>query len=379
MGRIHNLDAVRGLAILLVLAWHYIACQVSPEPGGAIAYAVASLRLAWSGVDLFFVLSGFLICGTLLDHRDASNRARVFWIRRACRILPLYVLVVAAFELTQRSPLGASPRFAWLFDGRYPLWSYATFTQNVLMGIRADCAPGWLGVTWSLAAEEQFYLVVPLLVWMLPPRLLPVALVAGIAAAPALRATSPGFHAFVNAPWRADSLLSGALLAVLVRRPGFLEGVRRRPRALAAVLLALLAGAAMMTWRQAWFGPLDHTWLAGLYAGLVLAAVAFPDSGRVAGAEALAWLGTRSYAIYLFHQAIAGLLHGAVRGEAPAMRQLGDVPITLAALAATLLLAEASFRVLEGPFLRLGHRWKYCDPARHAWAAIGTPGARPSI
>ena len=97
MKRISRLDGVRGMAILLVLVWHYFAAQVVAEPKGFLHYCPSALSLTWSGVDLFFVLSGFLISGILLDHRNTSNYFRVFYIRRVYRIFPLYFLLLGLF------------------------------------------------------------------------------------------------------------------------------------------------------------------------------------------------------------------------------------------------------------------------------------------
>jgi peptidoglycan/LPS O-acetylase OafA/YrhL len=92
--RIIELDGVRGAAIALVLAWHYLARQIHAEPGSFVAYAMVPLRLSWSGVDLFFVLSGILI-----ESKGLPGAARTFWTRRACRILPLYGLTLCLFYI----------------------------------------------------------------------------------------------------------------------------------------------------------------------------------------------------------------------------------------------------------------------------------------
>src|SRR5262245_13203211 len=91
--RISELDGLRGLAILLVLLWHYAVGPVIVHQSTLANFLIVrSLNLAWSGVDLFFVLSGFLIGGILLDHRDTTHYFRTFYIRRICRIVPLYAL-----------------------------------------------------------------------------------------------------------------------------------------------------------------------------------------------------------------------------------------------------------------------------------------------
>src|ERR687884_397533 len=118
-GRIRELDGVRGIAILLVLVWHYLVCQVGAPPP-----LFRFLMATWSGVDLFFVLSGALLRGRL--------------------------------------PIGTAN--GWLFDDPLPLWSYATFTQNFLMSKWGTFGPNWLAPTWSLAIEEQFYLLLTIVI-----------------------------------------------------------------------------------------------------------------------------------------------------------------------------------------------------------------------
>src|SRR5216117_2710692 len=88
--RIPELDGIRGLAILLVLVWHYWASRVHPPLGSAFAGIWMLCGLTWSGVDLFFVLSGFLIGGVLLEQRDSANYFKTFYVRRVCRIFPIY-------------------------------------------------------------------------------------------------------------------------------------------------------------------------------------------------------------------------------------------------------------------------------------------------
>ena len=107
MERKLELDGVRGLAILLVLIWHYVNREVDPNANIVLVYLKLAANVTWSGVDLFFVLSGFLIGGILLDHRTCSNYFRVFYIRRVCRIFPLYfVLIFLFFTLSRNFVIG---------------------------------------------------------------------------------------------------------------------------------------------------------------------------------------------------------------------------------------------------------------------------------
>src|SRR5215467_9983632 len=148
-----ELDGLRGIAVLLVVYHHWMPLTLNIS-GDSVAGRLGAL--SWSGVDLFFVLSGFLIGGILLDHKNSPSYFKTFYIRRVCRILPLYILCLALFYMTKSS--------GWLWNSPLPWYSYATFTQNFWTAFRGNSAEAlWLVPTWSLAVEEQFYLTLPLL------------------------------------------------------------------------------------------------------------------------------------------------------------------------------------------------------------------------
>ncbi len=155
--------------------------------------------MVWGGS--FFVLSGFLIGGILLDHRESGNYFRVFYLRRVCRIFPLYYAHIALFVILIAFGAGQLPGLNTLFDtAGLPLWSYATFTQNIVMAATFIMGSDWLGVTWTLAIEEQFYLVLPFIIRFTPPRALPWILGGILLMAPALRALTPGAWAVIGTP-----------------------------------------------------------------------------------------------------------------------------------------------------------------------------------
>ena len=164
--RIPALDGLRGIAILLVLIVHTIS-DFHFDHHPVLTWLVRMSRLSWSGVDLFFVLSGFLIGGILLDARDSPNYFKTFYIRRAYRILPLYFVVLILAWLTFESGQLGWLRGAWaeLFSGRISWWTFFTFTQNIAMALIGPfIGRAGLSQTWSLAVEEQFYLTLPLVV-----------------------------------------------------------------------------------------------------------------------------------------------------------------------------------------------------------------------
>ena len=277
--RLPALDGLRGLAILSVLAWHYVAC-LAPWDAGWGDVARTALGYSWSGVDLFFVLSGFLIGGIVLDHRRAPNFITVFYARRALRILPLYWLLLLAFAASSALLSGriGEAADAWLHANPQSLFTYLTFGQNIATGLFSPLVaePGWLNVTWSLAVEEHFYLVVPLALVALPARAAPWALGAVVVSGPAIRwafVTSGDASVYILTPARVDTLVLGVLCAWAIRQPR-LRAALTAPRlvAVASTLAAALVGARVVDVGLA-FPVLAYSALALLYACVLLFAV----------------------------------------------------------------------------------------------------------
>jgi len=182
--RVPELDGLRGVAILLVLIYHGIS-DVLP-PSGLPARLMAVGRLGWSGVDLFFVLSGFLIGGILLDVRPSPNYFKTFYLRRAYRILPIYGVSMVLFSLRFIRPGGVAS-LGVFSQSPIPWLSYVTFTQNLWMAALGSFGVGALAATWSLAVEEQFYLTAPLIVRKVDPKRLVLILLMVVAGSPLLR------------------------------------------------------------------------------------------------------------------------------------------------------------------------------------------------
>ena len=190
LGHIRALDGLRGFALLLVFGYHALSRElVSTSLAGTLAKKIA--LTGWVGVDLFFVLSGFLITSILLDARTAGNYLRVFYARRALRIFPLYYLVLAASLLLMPDHFGWKAQIFYWFN-----------LSNLVTAFHPLLIP-YLAHFWSLAIEEQFYLVWPALVLLLRPRAL-AALCGGVLVAvfaarnlPAILALNQRFPDFV--------------------------------------------------------------------------------------------------------------------------------------------------------------------------------------
>lgn len=371
--RIPELDGVRGLAILSVLYWHYFASQSHPGAAGVVHVLERAGKLSWAGVDLFFVLSGFLIGGILVGNRDAPNLLRIFYARRALRILPLYFAWLAAFVVL-RALVADRLRSPWLLSFPLPMWSYLTFTQNFGFAYLRIWGPHWLSPTWSLAIEEQFYLVLPLVVLLLRPRRLVALSVLLVVVAPfiryclLLRGNEIGATVLLPARW--DSLFLGVIGACALDggAPAVLSPSRQR--LLHGALLALLVlAAAWIAWPQPpsrWLSALLPTFLGILSLLLIAFAIYSPWRGFLAS-RWLAGTGVISYGIYILHEGIFGLLFalthgGEPRTGEPTTASWMDVDVMLLSLAVTVALAALSFRFFESPLIRSGRQFRYLRP-----------------
>ncbi len=364
-GRIPELDGVRGLAILSVLYWHYIACEDCSNGNWFIRSLYQVGQLSWFGVDLFFVLSGFLIGGILLAGRESPNLFGVFYARRFLRIFPLYYAWLLLFALLRPTFVR---RFPWLGSDALPLWSYATYTQNIGYTLRNDWGhANWLSMTWSLAIEEQFYLLLPILVIWLSPKNLARFAVGAILSAPIFRylllKEGYAFGAIVLLPARWDTLFLGVLGAYLVSKKR-VAGEFKPNRPLIHVSFIALA-ILCVTWvcdPGFWKGPLlvslQYTIVAAFSFCLIFVAM-FSPWRAIFRMRWLMWFGSVSYGIYMFHQGINGLVHGISRGIQPKISTVYDFILMAMSLSICLLLAELSFRVFESPLIRIGRRWKY--------------------
>ncbi len=396
--RIPELDGLRGLAILLVLFYHYFASSnLLPD------YLSALGRLSWSGVDLFFVLSGFLLGGILLEAKTSPNYFKTFYVRRAYRILPAYFLTLIVFWVIGVSikVTDANVAFHWLFSGAFPWYFYLTLTQNFAMTLRGDLGPAWMGATWSLAIEEQFYLTLPLIIRYVSRRRLPYVLGAIIVAAPLMRALLRLYYpnwvvaTYVLMPCRSDALMLGVAAALLLRSDSAFKLLLTHRRLLYFAETVLLGGMIWMARKKtsdlpheqitkvigsapqvvghslsnSWFlsrmyemtiSSLNYTWIALFYLGLLFIVVT--QAGWLSRVMRSPWLiapGTVAYGAYLFHQGVVGVWYGLVRGRLPVIQNLPDLGLTLIALATTLALAKISWTYFEKPLVERGHKYRY--------------------
>ncbi|MBI4500227.1 MAG: acyltransferase [Gemmatimonadetes bacterium] len=315
------LDGLRGVAILLVLLTHAVALPLEPATTGLDVWAHAIARVGWTGVDLFFVLSGFLITGILLDTRDEPRRWSRFYARRALRIFPLYYgVLIAIFVVLPRLVAWSEPQYHTLQANQTWYWAYAVnFLEVVSHG---KGVPLNTVHFWSLSIEEQFYIFWPFVVWACRPKTLfkigAVVLILGLTARIWLMVANPlGYDnaAWVITPVRLDGLMMGAVLAVAARSKGGLPRLRELawPAAIGGMLAIALIGIAHRGFvsPDPVVGTIGLPLLAFTYgAVLVLALTARPGDliDRALRGKMIRSWGRYSYGVYVFHYLIIGAL-----------------------------------------------------------------------
>lgn len=358
----------------MVILFHYLAEQGSVTGGGLTPVPQRLVLMGWSGVDLFFVLSGFLIGGILVDARNSPTYFKAFYARRFFRIIPIYYLWVLAYIVMLTlagSALRARSNSGVIMAVGPPIYAHFVFLQNLLIIPFTGLAGAWFAHLWSLAVEEQFYLVSPLVVRLVTPRFLTIVLMCVIGAAPLLRIFLLAEHVDAGlvssmTPCRADSLAMGMLAAVLWRREEFRAWLEVHCAAVYAMLGVLFAGViALWKWvpesRMYGMETIGYTWLAAFFA-VILLLVLVRREGSLARLARMRWLrelGRVSYCAYIIHLVVNVIFHSFLRHAPPATSDLRGATVTILAAFATYAIAWVSWKVLEGPLLKVGHSFKY--------------------
>jgi len=370
------LDGLRAVAVIMVFFQHYGA-------GKAFLFG-----WGWTGVDIFFVLSGFLITGILYDSQHKPHRYRDFYIRRTLRIFPLYYAVWAAILIL-------APVAQWQWSWRWALWppylgNYARFFflhvpgdpyrfDRLTFGPLVSGWFGWpmhlyIGHFWSLCVEEQFYLIWPFVIYRIRRRETLIKIcIAVIVLMPLLRwllsaTLSPSLlhmeFFYRSLPTRLDALLIGGLIALWLRGPeqALVRKLRRPLLTISASLSVLLYFLSIKLLRlplegsaSNWIGILGFT-LIDLFAGALILECIHPGSvlSRILSFRPLRALGIISYGFYVYHD----LLHDFYAWFAIRYFVQHAYPATLLiAFFSTLLIATLSYHLLEKPLLQLKARF----------------------
>ncbi|MBX3154697.1 MAG: acyltransferase [Deltaproteobacteria bacterium] len=358
---VRSLDGVRGLAIALVLLYHgWTFTQHSN--GFGIGFALDHVRqIGWAGVDVFFVLSGFLITGILLESRDKPRYWRNFLIRRGLRIFPLYYAVLVAILIGSL----VSPELRR--GGIANIWVNFLYLTNFWVAtVGENKVP--LDSAWSLAIEEQFYLVFPAVVKLVTRRMLTYVLIGIVVAAPLLRfltweyGAQPVLGPYALPYCRLDALAIGALLRLAFEERAEVELALLR-RVAPVLCVAAVAFLYTSSRKELPFIVAGYSLTALATASLIaclLAARAGSPLRRVFEAGPLVYIGKISYGLYLFHLIVRLVVTQAL-ARVFAKEDLGGTLYCTCQLVAmvvlTIAVAALSFRYFEQPILRLKDRW----------------------
>lgn len=336
------LDGIRGIAILLVFAYHYGAGGI--HSSSLCVRALAALcGFGWSGVDLFFVLSGFLITGILYDTRQDPAYYKKFYARRVLRIFPVYYLFAALlFVIGSHWRIG---HISFLLYAGYPVALIVPSLVAIPLGITH---------LWSLSAEEQFYMVWPLVVAKLRRPITACMVAGGVALLLRILIWALGWNqswSYGFLPCRMDALAVGAAIALLIRK-----GWTSRLQKWAPMILAVAcAGLAIIFACRRTANHLDvlvttlgFSVVAIAYGALLIISLAY---GRAFSLPVLRTFGKYSYGLYLFHFPLTALFE-------PLKHYLSGAYVP-ACLLMNLALAAASFHFFEAPIMRLKRKFSY--------------------
>ncbi len=371
--RIKSLDGVRGIAILWVVLYHYYGLPGKNNLFFNLTYINEFANFGWAGVTLFFVLSGYLIGGILLDTKTCNNYFKVFYIRRIFRIVPLLIFLLIIYSVSKIlffNLLQGSQKFNSLI----PDWSHYLFLQNFFMASKGYFGNDWLRVTWSLAVEEQFYIIFSILIFFIPKNKAVLLAISGVIISPALRFLwlyyfpEEKASIVVLLPFRFDSFSVGFLIAAIERnKKMFLQIDSKKSIALIHVIFfAIWTGVYLFS--KGAFGeysrlitPFYYTFISISFGLLIYLCVIDKMSiiKSILENKFLRGIGNISYFMFLFHLPILILIFRLGTGKYLKIIDQNTIVVVIIAFVTTCAFAQLSFLYFEGPLLKIGKKWKY--------------------
>jgi peptidoglycan/LPS O-acetylase OafA/YrhL len=350
--RVVALDGLRGLATLGVVISHYF---------GEVPHGIAALMVGWISVDVFFVLSGYLVGKLILERKDSSNFFAVFYVRRLCRTFPSYILITCLiflmFALVDRPP-------EWMqYKPGFSIWSYLTFTQNFQMAFTNEVGPYWLAPYWTLSVEEHFYLIGPAFLVFAPKRwLLPILGVFAVLAVVFRNVAAVYWPEPIIAdailPGRMDTLILGIFAAILVVRNKLQW--EKYDFALRVLPLVAMVGVMLLHIANPEMNKIFGHFILGVGAACFILMIVrdLPEAQKLKS-KFLCFCAEISYATYLTHIAVLGLMHGLFLGTKPDIDTPAKFAVTLFALPVAFATGWVITRFFEAPFNAYGRSWKW--------------------
>ena len=345
------LDGLRGVAMLMVVVYHFFRKEEFVGP-----YLKHFINLGWVSIDMFFVLSGFLIGGILLETKGRKYFFRDFFVRRSLRVFPLYYgSIIILFTLIAIFP---SEKYSYFVENKWYFWTY---THNILFAFDGWPRSDVINHFWTMAVEEQFYLVCPFVIYFLSRR--NVGLICGLAIVTAVivrfnNPSNPYSHVFTLA--RKDALAIGVLTAILIRnRKTFLEkNTARIFWVSVAILMTLFWIEGGTRHKYVLIAQFGFTLASIIAACLITSSYSVGGLGntlrQVLGSAPLQFFGRYSYGIYIYHWILYRTAHPVVSEQLQNLGLPGANTISLfIALGLTVILSVITYHGFELPFLRL--------------------------
>jgi peptidoglycan/LPS O-acetylase OafA/YrhL len=385
--RIPILDGLRGVAIALVMAVHFMPDYQMDNR--FFEWIKKAFHAGWVGVDLFFVLSGFLITNILLKTKDLPSTAKIFYARRALRILPLYMgALIVIFLILPLFGIGSSdPNFAIIQSHQFWYWIHGANLIALIHGfpaMQSDTVS--LSHFWSLAVEEHFYLIWPLLVWKLYPKtlfrvalaliIIPLAIRLGLANYAIGQGGDLWRGILVQSPIRFDALAMGSILAIHYQANGLRIDPKLKPVAWALIALAFsILTVAFFILKGLWpghilFSTIGLTLILLAFGSWIVLLLSSPNPKAFPAVlinnKPLRFLGKYSYGIYVLHGVLGPWMNYLIQPE-KLPEHLGS-PMLAAIVcivfksAFSITAALISWHILEYPFLKLKRHFSYTSP-----------------
>ena len=350
--RIPGIDGLRGMAVLMIVIFHYVTTAINPEGDLFVNTLFRLTHYFNSGVDLFFIISGFLITRNLIVKKISWEAIKGYLFKRGRRILPLYYMGLALCALLFLSNMGSQT--VWYYSGEIPWYSYVFFFQNECMAWHGSLGSRLLSVYWSLGIEIQFYLLMPLILFLFKANGRIVFCIATIVLAVVFRLwDTTWIGSYTHFYCRMDALFSGVLLALLSANNQFMNLLKDKTRLIEISALLLFLFAVGLSLNVIAFpSHFIPSFFILFYSALLILQLS-PNSflSEFSNHGILRFLGKYSYGMYIMHEIVRFAIFQFVASRLPGLSGFSDIIYTTLSFGLTIVISVVVYHQIEMKFL----------------------------
>lgn len=356
--RIKSLDGLRGIAVFIVILFHLVNNSYQSSKLDNLnhieIFIMKITYFGWAGVNLFFVLSGFLIGTILISHKHANNYFKVFYSRRFLRILPVYLFFIVVYLVFKYFLFNES---LILFQKPIPITAYFLLVQNFFMSNLGSFGPNALTPTWSLAVEEQFYLIIPVIIYFTNRKqLIAIAIFCIFFAQYHRICASNWYQEYTHFLSRMDAPFLGILLAIgREDKTNAFSFFKQWYTKLVLFLLLIL-----LYWYNHSF---NHLLISFVFLLILDWSIDLDENSFFYGFLTRKWIllvGKYSFFIYLFHQLLNGIMFAIFQNNSnPNLDSAYSYFLEILSFGLTFFLAHVSFVFFESKLINFGHTIRY--------------------